>query len=357
MPGACDTTAQCQAGEEECAGSTGVVTPRYRTCVDGAWSVELSTCDNDGACHDATDADGKRSKLCGSDCSPGERRCNGSGQLQTCSAQGQWGDGVKCAAGTCRGVGNNDAACTLDCVPGTILCSGSTVMAPDGLHAGTTQQVTCGADGLRGTAKSCDTGKVCRVTDSGASLGCVECIGPKSPGGNDDGTVDTRCDPNAANKVQECGDDNNWLDSRMCADGKHCVSPAATSCGNCDGARGTSFECTQSNIAAEPICGGCSVATSSGMTQLSVCSEAVIAATPNVTNISCTSQAPQSLGAPGSWGGVSDCCASAQTSAGAQLSASCASLGYGAPGSWGNTPDCCAAYQLGSSTASFAFCN
>jgi hypothetical protein len=54
---------------------------------------------------------------------------------------------------------------------------------------------------------------------------------------------------------------------------------------------------------------------------------------------------------------VSDCCASAQTTAGALLGSSCTSLGYGAAGSWGSTPDCCLNYQLGSGATSFAFCN
>jgi hypothetical protein len=356
-PGACDSVPECQAGEEQCATANGTVTPRYRTCVNGYWSVVLNNCDNDGACHDAKNDQGLRVKLCGSDCSPGNRRCTNTGQLQECDAQGRWGEATNCAVGSCKGTGNNDAACTAECVPGAKLCSGSTVMAPDGLHAGTTQETTCGADGLRGSAKNCPSGSVCRVSDAGAALGCVACIGPQAPGGNDEGTVDSRCDPQDANKLQECGDDNNWQASRSCANGKHCVGPTSAMCGPCNGARGTSFTCTQSNIAAEPICGGCSVATSSGNTQLSVCSQAMIAATPNVTHTTCVTQTPQSLGAPNNWGGVPDCCASAQTTAGALLNASCTSLGYGAAGAWGNTPDCCANYQLGSGAASFAFCN
>jgi hypothetical protein len=353
-PGACDTMPQCQDGEEECAGENTAVTPRYRSCVNGYWGVELKNCDNDGACHDTKSDKGLRGKLCGAECSPGNRRCNGSGQLQTCDDQGKWGAATKCAAGSCKATGNNDAACTLECVPGAKLCTGSTVMAPDGLHAGTTQETTCSADGLRGTAKSCDTGSVCRISDAGAALGCVQCIGPSAAGGNDEGTTDSRCDPQDTSKLQDCADNNHWASSRACGSGKHCVGPASATCGPCMGARGTMFTCTETNIKAEAICAGCSVQTSAGSSQLSVCSQAMLAATPNVTSTTCSAQG---LGAPSSWGGVSDCCGVAQTTADALLGSSCTSLGYGAASSWGSTPDCCLNYQLGSGATSFAFCN
>jgi hypothetical protein len=354
MPGVCDATPECQAGEEICANATGAVTPRYRSCTNGFWSTELLTCADDGACHNSKDDKGLRHALCGSTCSPGSRRCNSTAQLEECSAQGNWNPPEKCAAGSCRVIGNNDAACVLDCVPGAKLCTGAAVSAPDGYHVGTSQETICGADGLRGAAKACDTGKTCRVTDSGVSLGCVACVGPSAPGGNDEGTADSRCDPTDGKKVQECADDNTWQAGRTCSGGKSCKSPASGTCAPCMGTH-SSFACTQSNIVSEPICGACSVHTSGGGTvQIGSCSEATIAATTGATSTTC---AGQSLGAAGSWGGVADCCATAHTTAGA-LSSSCVNLGYGSPSAWGNVPDCCGSYQLGpGGAASFAYCD
>jgi hypothetical protein len=94
--------------------------------------------------------------------------------------------------------------------------------------------------------------------------------------------------------------------------------------------------------------------TGGGSTDVSVCSEANVAATANASSTTCTGQA---LGAPSNWAGVDNCCANAQTTAGEKSGASCASLGYGAASAWGNTPDCCGNYQIGTGgAASFAYC-
>jgi hypothetical protein len=353
MPGACDVTPECQEGETLCASSNGAVTPRYRTCQNGFWSTELKTCADDGACYNSRNDKGLRHTLCGVACSPTSRRCNSSAQLEECAADGSWNAAQKCAAGSCRVIGNNEAACVLDCVPGAKVCTGSSLSAPDGYHLGTTQEVVCGADGLRGTPKACDTGKTCRVTDSGVSLGCVACVGTSAPGGNDEGTADSRCDPQDAKKVQECGADNSWQAGRSCSGSKTCKSPSSGTCASCSGSH-SSFVCTQTNIVNEPICGGCSITVSAGSTSLAVCSESAIAATSGATSGTCSGQG---RGTAGSWGGVADCCSTAHTTAGVQLGASCINLGYGSPSAWSTLPDCCGSYQLGpGGAASFAYC-
>jgi hypothetical protein len=278
-PAACDTTPECQDGEEVCADSNGVATPRYRSCANGFLGTELKTCDNDAPCYTSEDDKGLRHKLCGADCSPNSRHCNGAGQVEQCDGDGHWGSGQKCAAGSCRSLGNNDASCVLDCVPGTKLCTGSAMVAPDGYHAGTTQEITCSSSGLRSAAKDCDMGKVCRVSDSGAALGCVECLGPSAPGGNDEGTADSRCDPSDSKKVQECGADNTWTSGRNCANGKACVGPSAGSCGTCPDGNGMMVVCSQAML---PNGGTC---------------------------------ASLGYGAPSAWGGVTDCCANYQLGA------------------------------------------
>ena len=352
MPGACDVMPECQVGETSCAASAGV-TPRYRTCQNGFWSTELETCADDGACYNAKDDKGLRRALCGAACSPGSRRCNSTGQLEECSTEGSWNGAKKCAAGSCRATANNDAACVLDCVPGSKLCTGSAVAAPDGYHLGTAQEAVCGADGLRGAGKACEAGKSCRVTDSGVPLGCVACVGPAAPGGNDEGTADSRCDPQDVKKVQECGDDNSWQAGRTCSGSKSCKNPASGSCASCMGTH-NSFVCTQTNIVNEPICGSCNVAVTAGSISIGVCSEAAIAATSGATSATCTGQGK---GTPGSWGGVADCCSLAHTTAGTQFGSSCINLGYGSPSAWSNLPDCCGSYQLGpGGAASFAYC-
>ena len=290
LPGACSTSPECKAGEEECVESGTSMTPRYRTCVNGFWSVELKTCNDDALCFTKKDDMGLRKALCGAQCSPGSRRCNEAGEVETCDGGGRWGTGSKCSAGVCSRLGNNDAACVLECIPNTRACTGSATVAADGYHAGTTQESTCGADGRKQAAKDCPAGRLCRVTDSGETLGCVECIGPKAPGGNDEGTSDSRCDPGDGKKVQDCTDDNTWAAGRSCSGSKMCVGPTLGSCGNCMGMdANTMIVCSNTNLMA--------------------------------------------------------------------LSSSCEMRGYGAPGAWGGVSDCCANYQMGAGTAgSFAYC-
>ena len=355
MPGACDTEMECKDGEEICANTSGTVTPRYRSCLNGLFSSELKTCDGDAPCYNTKDENGLRKKLCGASCSPGTRRCSGTGQIDECNALGQWRGPQRCEAGSCRTIGNNDAACVLECMPGAKLCTGASLPAPDNFHLGTAQEVVCSAEGLRGSPRSCETGTVCRVTRASVALGCVACIGPDVAGGNDEGTADSRCDPSDTKKVQDCAGSNSWAAGRSCSGNRSCVSPTSGTCGNCVGARNGSFECTESNIRAEPICDSCNVSLmGGGTTMIMVCSQANVAATANASSTTCMEQ---SLGAPSNWGGVDNCCGNAQTTAGEKLNASCTSLGYGAASAWGSTPDCCGNYQIGTGgAASFAYC-
>jgi hypothetical protein len=287
MPGACDTTPECQSGEEVCENSSSAATPRYRSCVNGYFGTQLQTCDGDALCYTAKDDQGLRHKLCGASCSPGSRRCNGGGQLEQCDQGGQWGGATACGTGSCRTIGNNDASCVLDCVPGSKLCTGSAVVAPDGYHAGTTQEISCSDSGSKQAAKDCGNGTVCRVTDSGVALGCVQCIGSAAPGGNDEGTGDSRCDPTESAKLQECGDDNNWATSRDCANGKTCVSPTSGTCGMCVAPSSAMVVCSQTNLSTD------------------------------TANSTC---AGLGYGAPSAWGSVSDCCANYQLGAGSAAS-------------------------------------
>jgi hypothetical protein len=354
MPGACDTEAECKEGEEICANEAGSATPRYRSCSGGVWSAELKTCDGDAPCYNAKGDDGSRKKLCGVSCSPGTRRCSGNGQLEECDGEGRWGGPQGCAAGSCKVTGNNDAACVLECMPGTKLCTGSSVIAPDGFHTGTSQEVSCSAGGLRGTARDCDDGKVCRSTGAGVPLGCVECIGPNAVGGNAEGAADSRCDPDDAERLQDCSAGNTWSAGRQCSGDKTCVSPNTGTCSDCTGSRGGTFQCTESNIIAEPLCDSCEVMVSSGSpVTVTPCSEASIANTANATSTTC---AAQGHGSPSNYAGVDNCCATAQKTAGSK-GASCSSLGFGAPSAWGNVSDCCANNQVAmGGTASFAYC-
>lgn len=286
-PGACDTSPECQDGEDLCSTASGTVTPRYRSCVNGFWGAELKTCDNDALCYTREDDKGLRHALCGAECSPGSRRCNGSGQVQTCDDNGHYGGGETCSAGRCTALKNNDAACVLQCMPGSHICTGSTALAADGYHSGTTQQITCNDDGTRGSAQNCPSGTMCRTTGASVVLGCVQCVGPNAVGGNDDGTADSRCDPNDDKKLQECGDDNTWAASRMCSGTRTCVPPQTESCGTCMGGSGATFVCTESRLAADQ----------SGQT--------------------CDSK---NYGSPGAWGGEPDCCKNYQQGLGTAAS-------------------------------------
>jgi len=293
-PGTCDGVEECKDGEQVCADAVGgLATPRYRSCDKGVWSIELQTCKNDALCYTGRDDDGKRKALCGAQCTPGSKRCNSDGALETCDQGGRYGSSSFCERGTCRELDNKDAACILECMPNSRVCAGSSgAQAADGYHSGFAAERICSADGRLGDVTACTDGSVCRTSGANADIGCVQCIGPKVAGGNEEGSTDSRCEPDADKNVQECADDNTWSPGRACSGSKMCVRPASGSCGVCTiDDTGSTIVCTQSNIASD-------------------------------------------LGG-----------------------ATCESLGFGAPGPWGGVNDCCSDYQIGSATTSnFAYC-
>ncbi|HET8938270.1 MAG TPA: hypothetical protein VFN67_32725 [Polyangiales bacterium] len=275
-PGACNVEEQCKDGEEECVDAGDLATPRYRTCQNGAWNIELKTCKNDALCFTGRTDKGLRRALCGAQCSPGARRCNEDGSLEVCEESGRFGAGAFCEVGVCKALGNHDAACVLECMPGTRTCAGTSgVMAADGYHLGYSQERVCNEDGRLGDATACPTDTVCRVSGANVTLGCVACIGSKVPGGNEERATDSRCEPNNAKNLQECSADNTWASGRACTGSKMCVNPASGSCGTCK-VSNMDIVCTQANIVA--------------------------------INSSATCES-LSFGAPGSWAGVDDCCA------------------------------------------------
>lgn len=281
MPGACDATEQCKTGEELCVGAVGgYATPRYRTCDNGIWGVDLKTCKNDALCYPGRDDKGLRVALCGAQCSPGSRRCSDDGALEACDESGRWGSASFCDRGVCQELGNHDAACVLECMPGTRVCAGTWDTTADGYHSGYSAERVCSDDGRLGDVTPCPDGQSCRLSAANVDLGCLECIGPMVPGGNEEGTTDSRCDPDNAKNVQECSDDNTWAASRACSGSKTCVSPVVGTCGVCTiASTGHEIVCSQSNIA------------------------------DDVAGASCESQG---FGAPSAWGGLSDCCANYQ---------------------------------------------
>jgi hypothetical protein len=278
-PGACNSETQCKDGEEECVNASEIATPRYRTCQNGAWSVELQTCKSDALCYTGRDDKGERRALCGAQCSPGTRRCSDDGMLEVCDENGRFGAGSFCDLGACKPLGNQDAACVLECMPGTRSCAGTGgMLAGDGYHLGYAQERRCTPEGRWGEPMACPTDTLCRSSGANVPLGCVACIGPNVPGGNENGTTDSRCEPSNAKNLQECPADNTWASGRACSGSKMCVNPASGSCGTCMVGSMT-VVCTQRNVAMAE----------SGQT--------------------CESK---NFGAPGAWGGVEDCCANYQ---------------------------------------------
>jgi hypothetical protein len=276
MPGACSSEAQCKDGEQECIVAGETATPRYRTCENGSWSIALETCKNDSLCFTGRNDKGERRALCGAQCSPGTRRCGQDGVLQVCEESGHFGAGTFCEIGVCKEIGENDAACVLECMPGTRACAGeSGVLAPDGYHLGYSQERVCTDDGRLGEPTACPPDTLCRISGANVSLGCVACIGPDVPGGNEEGATDSRCEPDNPKNLQECSADNTWDSARACSGSKMCVNPMSGSCGTCK-VSDMDVVCSQPRIAE---------------------------VSPGAT---CESL---NFGAPGRWAGVEDCCA------------------------------------------------
>lgn len=353
-PAACQGTQECEPDEQLCLHAGSATTPRFRSCKDGVFSAEIETCADDGDCYNTRDSAGKRRVVCGAECAPGSGRCNEEGELERCGSNGRWGSGQACEIGSCRTLGSNDASCVLSCVPGSVSCTGEAKTASDGYHSGFAEQRICNDDGEWDAPTECEADEACRVSASGLPLGCIACIGPMVPGGNSEGTVDSRCEPSDDSKIQDCDDGNVWKTSRTCAGGRRCVGAEVQTCGSCNGTLST-FQCTDSNLRNEQICAACNVPlTGGGTTMIEACTEGAIMGTSDAATSTCSGVS--SGGAPGSWAGHADCCSGYQRTAFQLSGASCASLGYGAPSAWGGVADCCGMYRVGTDGASFAYC-
>jgi hypothetical protein len=194
----------CQAGETICDDSHSFV-----TCDQGLWSDTFKTCgvsSQTGAlllCQNQTDpATLQRSTTC-RDCTPGQHRCSLDRLgTQTCRADGTWDTAVvKCAFGACNAV---DGSCTTQCKPGETLCGGlaTTVNGQTAWSA----SGKCTSTGLQpGIWSACSAGTYCRSDQTGAVVGCVECVGSRV----DTGFVDSKCSADARSVVF-CGDNDTW---------------------------------------------------------------------------------------------------------------------------------------------------
>lgn len=196
--GVCDDITRCNHDEgwRECVTDT---MDSFRTCVDGHWKYTL--CPAGEPCTEL----GSGLAACGNDCVDQQRRCTGSG-YQDCQSDGSWGAAQVCKLGECNPKTN---ACETVCVPGELRCSGAIVGASDGSSYGSQSYQVCTENGSWGTATSCRGSSLCRVSGFGKHLGCVACVGPKVPGGNAEGTQDSRCNADATGR-QECQADNTW---------------------------------------------------------------------------------------------------------------------------------------------------
>lgn len=306
-PGACQTTPVCQDGQSKCAVGTGLGS-MFQTCENGFWSTKLTSCDTDGTCWNVLDTDGNPSHQCGGECAAGTRQCDPTDatgtKVQTCSSKGKYGTAEPCDIGFCQGAGG-DATCRLQCVPNTLGCVGTTVAAPDGTHTGTSQQAKCGDDGTWGAPTACAAGTACRTGASGEPVGCVQCVGEDVVGGNENGVMDTRCDPAAVAKLQECGPDNKWDASRTCGESKTCLGTSGPTCGFCTSAQGWYVSCNATSINDNEMCGSCNV---TGYGFVTNCTESSIAATGGTGTLTCEGQG---YTAGSSFGGFADCCGGA----------------------------------------------
>jgi hypothetical protein len=241
QPGQC--AAECQTGDTRCPADGSSV---FQQCMNGLWTTGTS-CPTGTLCYGYV-ANGRSASVCG-ECAPGSHRCtNNNGALdggvpsgggdtypdiETCGAMGTWGAPAACPMGVCTLTpSGSDATCMTQCVPGQTVCIGaaSTTASPGLTIVGTTGSTVCNANGFPSTkptdVKMCTGEQTCRKNVSGNGIGCVVCVGPGVSGGNENGLVDTRCDPNAVD-VQVCKATNTWptMASTACTGAQMCVDP------------------------------------------------------------------------------------------------------------------------------------
>jgi hypothetical protein len=241
-PGACTTV--CQNGDQRCTGTSAT---SYEICNNASWSAPVECPAGDGSinrCLGYTNPKSRPATVCGV-CVPGSHKCTSySGTvtndgIQTCGADGQWGAAAACTVGLCA-YASGDYECLAQCIPGSTVCTGyAATPTGGGVPSGTTSFVTCSQTGTIPAAPDCVTypgatgccaagTTSCRKSATGASLGCVQCVGSSVVGGNEYGNVDGRC--TAANggvgaaAVETCTATNTW------PTGPQDTCPAGTTC-------------------------------------------------------------------------------------------------------------------------------
>ncbi len=241
-PGAC--VAECQAGDERCTASGAT---SYQTCSNGRWATPVACPSADGGaaadtCFDYLTSTQRPAKLCGGVCAPNSTRCASADggpstdAIETCSAMGQWAAlPTVCTVGVCTtGVVGSGAVCVAQCVPNAVVCVGAGKDVTGTPFSGTDTFGTCTAQGTLPTSGTtlCTGTAVCRRNGAGAIApagnACIECVGSNVAGGNERGTVDTRCsDPTGTTAgtadVQTCSAGNTWTGGTL-----DCVASATT---------------------------------------------------------------------------------------------------------------------------------
>jgi hypothetical protein len=264
VPGACTT--QCVTGDQKCV-ATGATS--WQQCTStGLWGAPMDCPSGSAAtthCFGYSNEGGRPQIVCGA-CAPGHHRCVspdagiGTIAIETCDSTGQWGAATGCAMGVCTPTfTGTDAECVVQCVPNAPVCLGPT-KAGIGAVAGTASSGTCSPNGTLppapdcvgnpGAAGCCTGTTTCRRSQTGAAVGCVECVGPAQSGGNESGVPDTRCltNPDAGTSaVQTCDATNVWPSTDdPCPPGTSCVGAGSFTCGGCFGVP----NCTQSGLQA-----------------------------------------------------------------------------------------------------------
>jgi hypothetical protein len=255
--GTCKDATRCahDDGWRECIASNDA----YRTCIKGHW--EFTQCDQGEPCNNM----GTGLAACGSDCIAGKSRCVGA-DYQICGDDATWGSSQRCSSGQCN---PTTGRCESACVPGQMRCAGDVVVASDGSSYGSKSVQLCSSNNAWGAATACGVsgGEVtlCRRSGVGETLGCVQCVGSAVQAGNEEGAVDSRCNPDG-HGYQVCTASNTWpATSRSCSEKEHCAKQrdgsVTGSCSNrgCD--TGTAslcvgYESVTSAIAINDCCQG-----------------------------------------------------------------------------------------------------
>lgn len=145
----------CRGNPAACGGECA---PGTTACEDAS---TLLSCGSDGE-YDSTDcAASNRACIattggafgCGGSCAPGNRRCNNNA-VETCSAQGSYGNPSACTGQACVESGSS-AACQGNCSPGSERCANNAVE-------------TCSAQGAYGNPQTC-TNQTCLLSGTDAS--------------------------------------------------------------------------------------------------------------------------------------------------------------------------------------------